>query len=50
MPPTDEGRETENRRQREAAARQRFSARHPQGRHVPRRQGTHQEGVPTLEG
>uniref|UniRef100_A0A3Q1IRJ4 RING-type E3 ubiquitin transferase n=1 Tax=Anabas testudineus TaxID=64144 RepID=A0A3Q1IRJ4_ANATE len=31
-------------------SRQRYSARQPRGRHIPRRQGTRHEGVPTLEG
>lgn len=48
--PTEDNRETENRREREMASRQRYSARQPRGRHVPRRQGTRHEGVPTLEG
>uniref|UniRef100_A0A3Q3M0L7 RING-type E3 ubiquitin transferase n=2 Tax=Mastacembelus armatus TaxID=205130 RepID=A0A3Q3M0L7_9TELE len=46
----EDNRETENRREREMASRQRYSARQPRGRHVPRRQGTRHEGVPTLEG
>ncbi|AWP04207.1 putative E3 ubiquitin-protein ligase RNF126-like isoform 3 [Scophthalmus maximus] len=48
--PTEDNRETENRREREMASRQRYSPRQPRGRHVPRRQGTRHEGVPTLEG
>ncbi|XP_067330661.1 E3 ubiquitin-protein ligase RNF126-like isoform X2 [Channa argus] len=48
--PTEDNRETENRREREMASRQRYSARQPRGRHVPRRQATRHEGVPTLEG
>ncbi|XP_029381002.1 E3 ubiquitin-protein ligase RNF126 isoform X1 [Echeneis naucrates] len=48
--PMEDNRETENRREREMASRQRYSARQPRGRHVPRRQGTRHEGVPTLEG
>ncbi|CAG5896807.1 E3 ubiquitin-protein ligase RNF126 [Menidia menidia] len=48
--PSEDNRETENRREREMASRQRYSARQPRGRHVPRRQGTRHEGVPTLEG
>lgn len=49
LPPED-NRETENRREREMASRQRYSARQPRGRHVPRRQSARHEGVPTLEG
>ncbi|CAL8281559.1 unnamed protein product [Lota lota] len=48
--PTEDNGETEHRREREMASRQRYSARQPRGRHVPRRQGTRNEGVPTLEG
>ncbi|XP_067098426.1 forkhead box protein N3-like [Osmerus mordax] len=48
--PTEDNREAENRREREMASRQRYSARQPRGRHIPRRQGPRQEGVPTLEG
>jgi len=48
--PTEDNRETENRREREMASRQRYSARQPRGRHVPRRPGMRHEGVPTLEG
>nr|XP_040027370.1 E3 ubiquitin-protein ligase RNF126-like [Gasterosteus aculeatus aculeatus] len=48
--PTEDNRDAENRREREMASRQRYSARQPRGRHVPRRQGTRHEGVPTLEG
>nr|XP_029478801.1 E3 ubiquitin-protein ligase RNF126-like isoform X1 [Oncorhynchus nerka] len=48
--PTEDNRETENRREREMASRQRYSARQPRGRHIPRRQGQRHEGVPTLEG
>ena len=48
--PTEDNRETEHWREREMASRQRYSARQPRGRHVPRRQGTRHEGVPTLEG
>uniref|UniRef100_H3DCY3 RING-type E3 ubiquitin transferase n=1 Tax=Tetraodon nigroviridis TaxID=99883 RepID=H3DCY3_TETNG len=46
----EDNRETENRREREMASRQRYSARQPRGRHVPRRQSARHEGVPTLEG
>lgn len=31
-------------------SRQRYGARQPRGRHIPRRQGARHEGVPTLEG
>lgn len=48
--PAEDNRETENRREREMASRQRYSARQPRGRHIPRRQGQRHEGVPTLEG
>uniref|UniRef100_A0A3B1J0C9 RING-type E3 ubiquitin transferase n=1 Tax=Astyanax mexicanus TaxID=7994 RepID=A0A3B1J0C9_ASTMX len=48
--PTEDNRDAENRREREMASRQRYGARQPRGRHVPRRQGTRHEGVPTLEG
>ncbi|XP_060762189.1 E3 ubiquitin-protein ligase RNF126-like isoform X1 [Neoarius graeffei] len=48
--PSEEGRDTENQREREMPSRQRYGARQPRGRHVPRRQGTRHEGVPTLEG
>jgi len=54
LPPED-NRETEQRREREMASRemasrQRYGARQPRGRHLPRRQGMRHEGVPTLEG
>lgn len=48
--PAEDNRETENRREREMASRQRYSARQPRGRHVPRRQSARHDGVPTLEG
>lgn len=48
--PSDDGNDAENRREREMASRQRYGARQPRGRHIPRRQGTRHEGVPTLEG
>ncbi|XP_041698544.1 E3 ubiquitin-protein ligase RNF126 [Coregonus clupeaformis] len=48
--PAEDNRETENRREREIASRQRYSARQPQGRHMQRRPGQRYEGVPTLEG
>lgn len=48
--PSEDNRESENRREREMVSRQRYSARQPRGRHVPRRQGTRHDGVPTLEG
>ncbi|KAF6728975.1 E3 ubiquitin-protein ligase RNF126 [Oryzias melastigma] len=48
--PSEDNREAENRREREMASRQRYSARQPRGRYFPRRQGTRHEGVPTLEG
>lgn len=48
--PAEDNRETENRREREMASRQRYSARQPQGRHMPRRPGQRHEEVPTLEG
>ncbi|XP_058485435.1 E3 ubiquitin-protein ligase RNF126-like isoform X1 [Solea solea] len=43
--PSEDSRETENRRERE-----RHSAHQSQGRHNPRRQGIRHEGGPTLEG
>ncbi|KAG7273189.1 hypothetical protein CRUP_019316 [Coryphaenoides rupestris] len=54
LPPED-NRESEHRREREMASRemasrQRYGARQPRGRHIPRRQGMRHEGVPTLEG
>lgn len=48
--PAEDNRETENRREREMGSRQRYSVTVRRGRHAPRRQGTRQEGVPTLEG
>ncbi|RVE61809.1 hypothetical protein OJAV_G00174000 [Oryzias javanicus] len=48
--PSEDNRDAENRREREMASRQRYSARQPRGRYFPRRQGTRHEGVPTLEG
>ncbi|ROL51564.1 E3 ubiquitin-protein ligase RNF126 [Anabarilius grahami] len=48
--PGEDNRDAENRREREMASRQRYGARQPRGRHLPRRQGTRHEGVPTLEG
>uniref|UniRef100_A0A674P8S9 RING-type E3 ubiquitin transferase n=1 Tax=Takifugu rubripes TaxID=31033 RepID=A0A674P8S9_TAKRU len=48
--PAEDNRETENRREREMASRQRYGARQPRGRHVSRRQSARHEGVPTLEG
>ncbi|KAK1790907.1 hypothetical protein P4O66_014745, partial [Electrophorus voltai] len=48
--PAEDNRDVEGRREREMASRQRYGARQPRGRHVPRRQGTRHEGVPTLEG
>ncbi|KAL2089923.1 hypothetical protein ACEWY4_014611 [Coilia grayii] len=48
--PAEDGREAEHRREHEAASRQRYSARQPRGRHVPRRHAVRHEGVPTLEG
>lgn len=46
----EDNREAENRRERENASRQRYSARQPRSRHVSRRQAGRHEGVPTLEG
>ncbi|XP_060762188.1 E3 ubiquitin-protein ligase RNF126-like [Neoarius graeffei] len=48
--PSEEGRDTENQREGEMPLHQRYRARQPLGRWVPRRQGTRHEGVPTLEG
>lgn len=47
---SEDMRDAENPREREMASRQRYGARQPRGRHIPRRQGTRHEGVPTLEG
>uniref|UniRef100_A0A6Q2Z9W2 RING-type E3 ubiquitin transferase n=1 Tax=Esox lucius TaxID=8010 RepID=A0A6Q2Z9W2_ESOLU len=47
---TEDSRDADNRREREMASRQRYSARQPRGRHGVRRQVGRQEGVPTLEG
>ncbi|CAB1314003.1 unnamed protein product [Coregonus sp. 'balchen'] len=47
---TEDNRDAENRREREMASRQRYSARQPRGRHGVRRQAGRPEGVPTLEG
>ncbi|MGH0156444.1 UNVERIFIED_CONTAM: hypothetical protein FKN15_031508 [Acipenser sinensis] len=49
-PPSEDNRETENRRERELASRQRYGARQPRARHMARRQTGRHEGVPTLEG
>lgn len=49
-PGTEDNRDVENRREREAASRQRYSARQPRSRHGSRRQAGRHEGVPTLEG
>ncbi|XP_076009700.1 E3 ubiquitin-protein ligase RNF126-like [Genypterus blacodes] len=46
----EDNRDAENRREREMASRQRYSARHPRSRHGARRQAGRHEGVPTLEG
>lgn len=47
---TEDNRDAENRREREAASRQRYGARQPRSRHGSRRQAGRHEGVPTLEG
>lgn len=47
---TEDNRDAENRRERETASRQRYSARQPRSRHASRRQVGRHEGVPTLEG
>ncbi|XP_027006569.1 E3 ubiquitin-protein ligase RNF126 [Tachysurus fulvidraco] len=47
---SEDMRDADNPREREMASRQRYGARQPRGRHIPRRQGTRHEGVPTLEG
>ncbi|KAG2464162.1 E3 ubiquitin-protein ligase RNF126 [Polypterus senegalus] len=47
---SEDNRETENRRERELASRQRYGAMQPRTRHLARRQTGRHEGVPTLEG
>uniref|UniRef100_A0A3Q3KMM2 RING-type E3 ubiquitin transferase n=1 Tax=Monopterus albus TaxID=43700 RepID=A0A3Q3KMM2_MONAL len=49
-PGTEDNRDTENRREREMASRQRYGARQPRSRHGSRRQAGRHDGVPTLEG
>nr|XP_006640102.2 PREDICTED: E3 ubiquitin-protein ligase RNF126 [Lepisosteus oculatus] len=48
--PSEDNRESENRRERDLGSRQRYGARQPRARHLPRRQTGRHEGVPTLEG
>ncbi|XP_054623002.1 E3 ubiquitin-protein ligase RNF126-like isoform X2 [Dunckerocampus dactyliophorus] len=50
LPTEDNNQETEMRPDQETASLQRNSAQPSRGRHVPWRQGTRHEGVPTLEG